>query len=266
MTTPLEEMERQWRELPASEELERWCVYLKRCYAVHLGRLSKTPEAGARQAALRRLFLRVARTEFLPLKETLVAAVDRFDEENLKRFILRLGAEMKSKNWGWGKRWIYDDVDAAILKLWDGFDIFPAKRELVRLRSLPPLSRWNSTAASKCISFYANVGVLPKTYAMRLSRLELKPEKPAYILDAKFQRSPREFSVDFSPSGEVWWLSQNPQKKVQKMWDEKSAANPFTAADVKEVQARARPRKGKPAKTPRRSAAALVDTRAGKRS
>jgi hypothetical protein len=199
------------------EELERWDVYLNRCVAVQRWRLSQIPEVGARMAAIRRFFWRVARTGQLPLKQILTEAQASLDEENLKRFLFRLTAEMKSKNWG--KRWIYDEIDRAILQLWDGFDIISAKglsSGKARLRALPPLSRWNATAASECISFilsYANVGISSKAYAMRLHRLGLKPEKPAYVFDAKFQRSPHRLTVNFSPAGEPWWRNQKRFKK-----------------------------------------------------
>ena len=84
-----------------------------------------------------------------------------------------------------------------------------------------------------------------------------------------FQKFLRERDSEFRAVGK--WRG-NKQKCVQRRQKNthrarcKLAATPFTAADVRQVQARARPRKRKPAKTPRRSAAALMDTCAGKRS
>jgi hypothetical protein len=197
----------------------RWEIYINRCFGVKLWRISRIPGGDrARSAAWRRFFLQAARTGQLPLKD-LVRDALVFDEENFRTFLLRLGAEMKSKNFG--KRWMYDDVDRAILQLWDGFDIIPAKRQSggnVRLRDLPPLSRWNARAASKCIGFVLssiNIGVSKEAYAMRLLRLGLKPEKPAYISDAEFQRSPRTLSAHFSPSGAEWWRNQKQSKKCR---------------------------------------------------
>jgi hypothetical protein len=197
----------------------RWNIYIKRCLDVKLWRISRIPKGRARNAAWRRFFLRVAKTGLLPLKDLVRDASAGFDEENFRTFLLRLAAEMKSRNFA--KRWIYDDVDRAILQLWDGFDIIPAKRQSggnMRFRDLPPLSRWNAGAASKCICFIlssSDNGVSQPAYAMRLLRLGLKPEKPAFISDAEFQRSPRELSGHFSPAGAEWWRNQKRSKKCR---------------------------------------------------
>ena len=205
-------------------------AYAFRIYWTAIWRVGRIPQKNARLAAARRLLARLAGNG-QPLKQILNAALEIFDdEEGLRRFVVSLAARIKKKRYGGrqglnhfrlrGKSLLihrpgllFDRVDNAILAFWDGFGIAKSVRDL---GNLPPLSRWSGPAASaflRCLLQRYNDGVSPKTYLMRLRRLNLKPQKPALIIKVPGRAS---FSVGFSSEGAKWWREKFYKKQSKK--------------------------------------------------